>query len=94
MNRTRSHWLVAGTLAAAAVATVIMVMGSMSGFSSSVTGDSPASMSGVSTAILAVGMLIILSLEFSHQNRRNARRAGMARVADHPAVVPVAPARG
>jgi hypothetical protein len=54
----------------------------------------PASMSGVSTAILAVGMLIILSLEFSHQDRRRARRAVMARVADHPAVVPTAPARG
>jgi len=81
-------------MAAAAVATVIMVMGSMSGYGSSATGDLPASMSGASTAILVVGMLIILSLEFSHQNMRRARRAGMARVAKLSAVAPIAPARG
>lgn len=75
-------------MAVAAVATAIMAASALSGFSSSASVDLPASMSAFSTAILAVGMLIILGLESSHQSRRRVRRAGMARMGD---LLPIAP---
>jgi hypothetical protein len=89
MNPTRSHWIVAGSMAAAAVATAIMAASALSGFGGSASGDLPASMSAFSTAILAVGMLIILGLESTHQSRRRARRAGMSRMGD---LLPITPA--
>ena len=94
MNRTRSHWLLAALVAAAAAASVITALDSIRGFASSGSGDSPASMSGLSLAILAVGMLIILGLESSHQRRHRARRAGMARAGDLLAVRPASSRAG
>jgi hypothetical protein len=83
MNQTRSHWLVAGSIALVAVASAIMAMSSLNGFSNPASGDLPvSSMNGVSLVILAAGMLIILALESTHQKRRRARHAGMARAGD------------
>lgn len=95
MNLTHGQLLVAGSMVAAAVASVVIAMSSISGFASSGTGDTAAApMSGPSLAILVAGALIVSSLEFSNQRRRHACSAAMARVANHVTARPISPGRG
>jgi hypothetical protein len=90
MDRNRSRQLVAGSLVVTAIASVAMGIGSLSGFSSTSTGDSLAApMNGEALAILFVGTLTILGLERAHlSGRQSLSRARVARAANEPSATP------
>ena len=76
-------------MVATAIASVLMGIGSISGFANPASGDSMATpMNGIALATLLVGMLTVLSLHMADLSSGRASQARAARATDQPPRIP------
>ena len=77
MNRSRSHGIAIATIAATSVASLALGVATLSGFGGSATGDvMVSSIPATSTALLLIGIIVLIELELAHAaGRRSSRKA-------------------